>query len=46
MGVNLLKMVPINPFKSIVLLLNAKLEGSKSNVPSLISIIKRYRVEY
>jgi uncharacterized protein (DUF362 family) len=45
MGVNLLKMVPINPLKSIVLLLTAKLKGSKSNVPSLMSIVKRYKIK-
>ncbi|NHJ40596.1 MAG: DUF362 domain-containing protein [Asgard group archaeon] len=44
MGVNLLKLVPINPIKSIILLLQAKLHGSKANVPSLTSILKPYKI--
>lgn len=46
MGVNLLKMVPINPVKSIILLIQAKLHGSRTNVPTLLSMLKPYKVKY
>ena len=46
MGVNLLNLVPLNPIKSIYLLLLAKIHGSKSNVPSLFSMLKPYKVKY
>ncbi|MBN2154499.1 MAG: DUF362 domain-containing protein [Candidatus Lokiarchaeota archaeon] len=46
MGVNLLKLVPLSPIKSIILLIQAKLHGSHSNVPSLLSMLKPYKVKY
>lgn len=46
MGVNLLNLVPINPMKSIYLLMMAKLHGSKSNVPTLLEMMKPYKVKY
>jgi hypothetical protein len=46
MGVNLLDMVPMNPIKSIYLLMQAKLHGSRANVPTLLSILKPYKVKY
>lgn len=46
MGVNLLNLVPLNPIKSISLLLLAKLHGSKSNVPTLFEMLKPYNVKY
>jgi len=46
MGVNLLNLVPLNPLKSIYLLLLAKLHGSKSNVPTLLEMLKPYKVKY
>jgi hypothetical protein len=45
MGVNLLKLVPQNPIKSIYLLTQAKLHGSTSNVPSLLEILTPYRIK-
>jgi hypothetical protein len=46
MGVNLLNLVPINKLKSILLLMKAKFHGSKSNVPTLRAMMKRYNVKY
>jgi uncharacterized protein (DUF362 family) len=46
MGVNLLNLVPLNPLKSIYLLFLAKLHGSKSNVPTLLEMLRPYKVKY
>jgi uncharacterized protein (DUF362 family) len=45
MGVNLLNLVPANPIKSIYLLMQAKLHGSTSNVPSLLEILTPYKIK-
>jgi len=46
MGVNLLKLVPSSAFRSISLLLQAKLHGTTANVPSIREVLTRYKVKY
>lgn len=46
MGVNLLKLVPINPIKSLLLIMQAKFHRSNANVPTIPSMMKSYKVKY
>ena len=46
MGVNVMRLVPTKPLRSLWLLMLAHLHGSTSTVPSVKDILKQYKVKY